>query len=77
MKTATKFDQPDHATKVKSFDIQIPITSKDLGVEVRDAFNLAKSSGRELTIYFSGMAAGDKLGYPPKSGHNLGSDCHA
>jgi hypothetical protein len=67
----------NHATPVKTLDIRIPITGKDLGLEVKNAFDLAKSSGRELTVYFSGAAVIDEPAYPPKSEHSLGLDCYS
>jgi len=64
----------NYASKVKTFDIQIPITGKDLGLRVREAFALAKSSGRELTVYFSSVAECNEPVYTPNVGRHLGSD---
>jgi len=81
MKTAMKFYRQeqsiDYPTKVKTLDIKIPISGQDLGVEVRKAFDLAKSSGRELTVHFSGATADPALVYSHTSGQNLGSDCYS
>jgi hypothetical protein len=42
------------APATKTFDIRLFINDRDFGTEVMQAFNLAKSSGRELTVCFSG-----------------------
>lgn len=81
MKTAMKFYRTDHAvnyaTKVKSLDVRLPVTDKDLGVEVRKAFDLAKSSGRELTVYFSGTTVNTDPVYPYTSEQNSGGGCYS
>ena len=74
MKTYKTESAMNYASTVKTFDIQLPITGKDLGLKVREAFALAKSSGRELTVYFSAAAASNELVYTPKVGRHLGSD---
>jgi hypothetical protein len=43
----------DNTPKVKTLDLQLSISNPDLGVEVRKAFFLAKSSGQELNLSFS------------------------
>jgi hypothetical protein len=57
MKTGMKLYKSKHdskdAPKVKTLAMQLSITNHDLGVEVRRAFNLAKSSGQELNLSFS------------------------
>jgi hypothetical protein len=75
MKTCKTEPPMNHTKKVKTFDIQLPITGEDLGLEVRKAFDLAKSSGRELTVYFS--AVGNDPVYTPKSERDLGCDCYS
>jgi hypothetical protein len=57
MKTATQFSRNDDASqdtpKAKTLDLQVSIFNEDLGIEVRKAFFLAKSSGQELNLSFS------------------------
>ena len=77
MKTYKTEPAMNSASKVKTLDIQLPITGKDLGLKVREAFALAKSSGRELTVYFSAVAASSELVHTPKVGRRLGSDCYS
>jgi len=48
-----KHDLKD-ATKIRTLDMRLSITNPDLGVEVKKAFDLAKSSGQELNLSFSG-----------------------
>jgi hypothetical protein len=60
MKTKTKtykaeYDLKD-APKIRTLDMRLAITNLDLGVEVRKAFELAKGSGQELNLSFSGGA---------------------
>jgi hypothetical protein len=43
----------DDAPKVKKIDLRIAITDRDLGDEVRKAFELAKIAGQELDLVFS------------------------
>ena len=43
-----------NTAKVKTLDVHISVASHDLGVEVRKAFDLAKSAGQELNLSFSG-----------------------
>jgi hypothetical protein len=77
MKTYKTEPAMNYASKVKTFDVRLPITGKDLGLEVREAFALAKSSGRELTIYFSAAAASSNLVHTPKIGHRRSSDSYS
>jgi hypothetical protein len=57
MKTEMKFYRAKQAVKnapkIKTLDMQLSVTNHDLGVEVRKAFDLAKSSGQELNLSFS------------------------
>jgi hypothetical protein len=57
MKTAMKLnrmeDDNQNAPKAKTLDLQLSILHADLGMEVKKAFNLAKSSGQELNLSFS------------------------
>jgi hypothetical protein len=57
MKTENKYYRSEEsnysAPTVKTLDIKLSVSDRDLGAEVKQAFNLAKSSGRELTLYFS------------------------
>jgi len=59
MKTERKYDRLEHvisnAPAIKTLDIKLSIADRDLEAEVRQAFDLAKSSGRELTVCFSGV----------------------
>lgn len=57
MKTEMKPNQLEEpgkkAPKAKTLDLQLSIRNPDLGLEVRKAFDLAKSSGLELNLSFS------------------------
>ena len=39
--------------KVKTLDVQLAVTDRDLGEEIKRVFELAKSSGQELNLTFS------------------------
>jgi hypothetical protein len=58
MKTDDQYHRPpptiDRAPVVKTLAITLATNDRDLGLAVRQAFNLAKSSGRELTLDFTG-----------------------
>jgi len=43
----------DDAPKVKKLDLRVAITDRDLGDEVKKAFELAKIAGQELDLIFS------------------------
>ena len=43
----------DDAPKVKKIDLRLAITDRDLGDEVRKAFELARIAGQELDLFFS------------------------
>jgi len=49
--------QPEYATKnraaIRTMNLQVAVTEPDLQKAVREAFDLAKSSGRELDLAFS------------------------
>jgi hypothetical protein len=57
MNNKTKPYKAIHAVKetpkVKTLDMTLSITNHDLGIEVRRAFELAKSAGQELNLSFS------------------------
>jgi len=57
MKTETKFYRSRNAakpaSKLKTLDMKLSISNQDLGIDVRKAFDLAKSSGQELNLFFS------------------------
>jgi hypothetical protein len=57
MRTAIKNHRTDednqNAPKRKTLDLQLSILNPELEVEVKKAFNLAKSSGQELNLSFS------------------------
>jgi hypothetical protein len=40
-------------SKVKTLDMRLAVTDRDLGEEIRRVFELAKSSGQELNLTFS------------------------
>ena len=42
--------------KIKTLDLRLAITEGDLGSEVKRAFDLAKSAGQELNLFFSRAA---------------------
>ena len=42
-----------NAPKKRTLDLQLSISHPELEVEVKKAFNLAKSSGQELNLSFS------------------------
>jgi len=48
--------EPEYATKnraaIKTMSLQVAVTEPDLKNAVREAFDLAKSSGRELDLAF-------------------------
>jgi hypothetical protein len=44
---------PNGATKLKTLDLRLVVTDRDLRKEVKRAFDLAKSGGRELNATFS------------------------
>jgi hypothetical protein len=43
----------DDTPKVKKLDLQITVTDRDLGNEVKKVFDLARIAGQELDIVFS------------------------
>ena len=43
----------DDAPKVKTLDLRLTVTERDLGSEVKKAFDLAKIAGQELDLIFS------------------------
>jgi hypothetical protein len=40
-------------SKVKTLDMRLAVTDRDLGEEIKKVFELAKSSGQELNLTFS------------------------
>jgi len=54
MKTRKLFNEPDDATKkpVKTLSLQVAVSEPDFQKMVREAFDLAKSAGRELDLAF-------------------------
>jgi hypothetical protein len=43
----------DDAPKVKKLDLRLAVTDRDLGNEVKKAFELARIAGQELDLIFS------------------------
>jgi hypothetical protein len=57
MNTKNKPYEPKYAARngaaIKTVSLQVAVTEPDLQNAVREAFNLAKSGGRELNLAFS------------------------
>jgi len=57
MNTKMKSYRPKHplqgAPKIKTLNVRLSITNHDLGVEIKRAFDLARSAGQELNLSFS------------------------
>ena len=57
MKTKKQSYEPSYVAKngvtIKTVSLQVAVTEPDLKKAVREAFNLAKSGGRELNLAFS------------------------
>jgi hypothetical protein len=57
MNTKSKSYEPRYATRngatIKTVSLQVAVTEPDLQNAVREAFDLAKSGGRELNLAFS------------------------
>jgi len=57
MKMQNQFDEPDDVMEksapIKILNLQVAVTEPDLTKAVRDAFDLAKSAGRELDLDFN------------------------
>ncbi len=57
MNTKSKSYEPQYATKhgaaIKTVSLQVAVTEPDLKTAIREAFDLAKSGGRELNLSFS------------------------
>ena len=56
MSAKSRSYEPEYATKnraaIKTMSLQVAVTEPDLNNAVREAFGLAKSSGRELDLAF-------------------------
>ena len=55
MKTRKQLNEPNDAIKkpVKTLSLQVAVSEPDFQKAVREAFNLAKSAGRELDLAFN------------------------
>lgn len=47
-----RFPVPD-GPRVKTLDLKVTVNGQDLGLEVKRAFDLAKSSGQDLNLSFN------------------------
>ena len=60
MNTKNKSYEPKYITnngpKIKTLALRIAVTERNLQKAVRQAFDLAKSAGRELDLAFSGRS---------------------
>jgi hypothetical protein len=58
IKTEMKFDsakpQPKIKSKARILDVHLSASNADFGIEVRRFFDIARSSGQELDLYFGG-----------------------
>ena len=52
-KSSRTFNGPKEPPKVKTLDMTLSIANHDLGIEIKRAFELAKSAGHELNLSFS------------------------